>query len=63
MPTLRCAACGATYYTAATDQLLELVLVMFGCGVCTTTEPLYVTDSRVDDLAPTPEAREVRHAG
>jgi hypothetical protein len=49
MPTLRCSACGATYYTAATDQLLDLVL--FGCEVCDTDEPLNVTDAGVGYLA------------
>jgi|SoiMethySBSTD1v2_1073268.scaffolds.fasta_scaffold3496370_2 hypothetical protein len=52
MPTLRCAACGATYYTAATDQLLELVLVMFDCEICDAADPLYVTDGGVGYLAP-----------
>jgi hypothetical protein len=47
MPTLRCSACGAAYYTAAADQLLELVLVMYGCEVCDTDEPLYVIDAGV----------------
>jgi hypothetical protein len=51
MPTLRCSACGATYYTAATDELLDLVLVMFGCEVCHTDEPLNVTDAGVGYLA------------
>jgi hypothetical protein len=63
MPTLRCSACGATYYTAATDQLLDLVLVMFGCEVCETSEPLYVTDSGVGHLAAVPEPQEVQHPG
>jgi hypothetical protein len=63
MPTLRCSACGATYYTAATDQLLELVLVMFGCEICNTGEPLYVTDSGVGYLAAVPEPDEIAPRG
>jgi hypothetical protein len=51
MPTLRCSACGATYYTAATDQLLDLVLVTLGCEVCDADEPLNVIDAGVGYLA------------
>ena len=51
MPTLECSSCGATYYTAATDQLLQLVLVMFDCEVCDTERPLHVSDSGVGYLA------------
>ena len=60
MPTLRCSACGTTYYTAATDQLLDLVLVVFGCEVCRTTEPLYVTDSGVGYVAGSPDLHDVQ---
>jgi len=56
MPTLECSSCGATYYTAATDQLLQLVLVMFDCEVCDTERPLQVSDSGVGYLAE-PERR------
>jgi len=59
MPTLECSACGAIYYTAATDQILELVLVMFGCEVCEPGEPLYVTDSGVGYLGRGPATQEV----
>ena len=55
MPTLRCSTCGTVYYSAATDQLLELVLVRFGCEFCDTDEPLQVTDAGVGYLATEPE--------
>ena len=63
MPTLRCSGCGAVYYSAATDPLSELVLVMFGCEFCDTGEPLHVIDSGVGYLGPAPEPREVGHPG
>ena len=46
MPTLKCSTCGATYYTAASDRLLDLVLVMFGCEACDEGAPLHVTRRR-----------------
>ncbi len=61
MPTLKCSTCGATYYTAASDRLLDLVLVMFGCEACDEGAPLHVTDAGAAYLAAEPEPQQVSH--
>jgi hypothetical protein len=51
MPTLRCTTCGAKYYTAATTELLKLVVSTFRCEVCREDDPLQVVDAGVGYLA------------
>jgi hypothetical protein len=58
MPTLQCAACGARYYTAASQQLLKLVLTTFRCELCSEHSTLRAIDDGVGYLAPSGERQE-----
>ena len=55
MPTLECANCGAQYYSAATDELLDLVVALFDCERCAERGPIRVIDAGVGYLALEPE--------
>ena len=57
MPTIQCANCGAQYYSAATDQLLDLVVALFDCDQCVERGPMCVLDAGVGYLAKEPEQR------
>ena len=55
MPTLQCESCGAQYYSAATDELLDLVVALFDCEQCVERGPMRVTDAGVGFLAEEPK--------
>jgi hypothetical protein len=51
MPTIQCDNCGAQYYSAATDELLDLVVALFDCEQCAERGPVRVLDAGVGYLA------------
>jgi hypothetical protein len=57
MPTLQCDACGAQYYSAASGELLDLVVALFDCEQCAERGPMRVLDAGVGYLAEEPEQR------
>ncbi len=55
MPTIQCDNCDAQYYSAASDQLLDLVVALFECDRCAERGPVRVIDAGVGYLAAEPE--------
>ena len=55
VPTIQCESCGAQYYSAACDQLLELVVALSDCDMCAERGPMRVIDAGVGYLAEEPE--------